>query len=246
MLKDIADISFANTPTAINRENQIRTMTVTAKVDAQHNVGKISNEVEAKLKTYNFPGDTYYEIAGENEYVTSALRDLVYMLLIAIAFIYMIMVAQFQSLKSPFIVMLTIPLAFTGGMLLLWATGFNLSVVAMLGLLVLSGVVVNNGIVFVDCANQLVRDGKELHDALIETGRIRIRPIIMTAITTILGLTTIALGIGDGTDMVQPMGIVVIGGLLYATVLTLFVIPVLYSVFNKKSAKRLEKSGGNE
>ena len=156
------------------------------------------------------------------------------MILIAIAFIYMIMVAQFQSLKSPFIVMFTIPLAFTGGLLLLWILGFNISIVAMLGILVLAGVVVNNGIVFVDYANQLVAEDKTVREAILQTGRDRIRPIIMTAITTILGLVTISLGIGEGTDMVQPMGIVVIGGLMYATLLTLFVIPVLYEVFNKK------------
>lgn len=245
-LKDIASIEFADTLRSISHQNQVRKMSVTAAVDSSHNIGKVSRELENKLKDYKFPGDCYYETSGENEYITSALRDLVYMVLIAVAFIYMIMVAQFQSLKSPFIVMFTIPLAFTGGILLLWALGFNLSVVAMLGLLVLSGVVVNNGIVFVDYANKLIEDGMEMREALIETGRARIRPIIMTAITTILGLTTIALAIGEGTDMVQPMAIVVIGGLLYATVLTLFVIPALYEIFNKKHAKKSKRSAEAE
>ncbi|MBQ9949590.1 MAG: efflux RND transporter permease subunit [Clostridia bacterium] len=243
LLKDIAQITLADTPKSITHENQVRTMTVNAEVEATHNVGKLTAEFERKLESYDFPGDCYYVTGGENEYIESALRDLLYMLFIALAFIYMIMVAQFQSLKSPFIVMFTIPLAFTGGFLLLWALGFNLSIVAMLGLLVLAGVVVNNGIVFVDYANQLVESGMNLREAMIETGKTRIRPIIMTAITTILGLVTMALGIGEGTDMVQPMAIVVIGGLIYATLLTLFVIPALYEIFNKKSKKKEEQKG---
>ena len=233
-LSDIAEIVFTDAPKSITHINQVRTMTVTASIDKDHNIGKVSNVVNEKIKAYQFPGDTYYEADGENEYINTALRDLAYMIIISVALIYMIMVAQFQSLKSPFIVMFTIPLAFTGGLLFVWILGFNLSVIAMLGFLVLSGVVVNNGIVFVDYANQLIEGGMDVRTAMIETGRARIRPIIMTAITTILGLTTIALAIGEGTDMVQPMAIVVIGGLLYATLLTLFVIPVLYEMFNKK------------
>ena len=236
-LEDIAQISFKAAPKSISHNNQVRTMEVTATIDADHNVGKVSEVVAKKLREYKFPGDTYYEEDGENEFINEALRDLIYMILIAVALIYMIMVAQFQSFKSPFIVMFTIPLAFTGGLLLLWLLGFNLSIIAMLGLLVLSGVVVNNGIVFVDYANQLIEGGMSMRDAMLETGRARIRPIIMTAITTILGLTTLALGIGDGTDMIQPMAIVVIGGLTYATLLTLFIIPTLYELFHKKKKK---------
>ena len=130
--------------------------------------------------------------------------------------------------------MFTIPLAFTGGLLALWMTGFEVSVVAMLGFLVLSGVVVNNGIVFVDYVNQLRASGMEKREALVEAGRTRIRPILMTAITTILGLSTLALGLGEGSDMLQPMAVVTIGGLIYATALTLFVVPALYDIFYRK------------
>ena len=122
------------------------------------------------------------------------------------------------------------PLAFTGGLLLLWVSGCDLSVIAMLGFLVLAGVVVNNGIVFVDYANQLRDDGMERRQALLQTGRDRIRPILMTALTTVLAMTTMALGIGDGAEMTQPMAIVTIGGLSYATLLTLFVVPVIYDL----------------
>ena len=150
------------------------------------------------------------------------------------------MVAQFQSLKSPFIVMFTIPLAFTGGLLALWITGMEISVISMLGFLVLAGVVVNNGIVFVDYVNQLRLEGMEKTEALVLAGRTRIRPILMTALTTILGLFTLALGIGEGADMLQPMAVVTIGGLTYATLLTLFVVPALYSLFHRKPMKKIE------
>lgn len=134
------------------------------------------------------------------------------MISLAVVFIYLIMVAQFQSLLSPFIVMFTIPLAFTGGFLALLLTGTELSMIAMLGFLVLSGIIVNNGIVFVDYVNQLRLDGMAKKEALVRAGLTRIRPIMMTALTTILGLSTMALGIGMGADMLQPMGIVTIGG----------------------------------
>ena len=130
--------------------------------------------------------------------------------------------------------MFTMPLAFTGGLLALWIFGFDLSVISMLGFLVLAGVVVNNGIVFVDYANQLRLEGMEKREALLTAGRDRIRPILMTALTTILGLSTLAFGVGEGAELLQPMAVVVIGGLLYATALTLFVVPVLYDLFNRK------------
>ena len=162
------------------------------------------------------------------------------MVLLALVLIYAIMAAQFQSLLSPFIVMFTIPLAFTGGLLALWILGFDLSVVAMLGFLVLSGVVVNNGIVFVDSVNQLRLEGMEKRDAIVETGRRRIRPILMTALTTILGLFTTALAVGQGADLLQPMAVVIIAGLAYATLLTLFIVPALYDIFRRKELKRVE------
>ncbi len=156
------------------------------------------------------------------------------MILLAVVFIYLIMVAQFQSLKSPFIVMFTIPLAFTGGLFALFISGSEISLIAMLGFLMLAGVVVNNGIVFIDYANTLRKEkGLTVKDALIETGRTRIKPILMTALTTILGLSTMALGIGQGSEMIQPLGIVTIGGLVYSTILTLYLVPVLYMMMNR-------------
>lgn len=233
-LYDIAAKQETDSVSSINRENGARTMSVSAGVDARHNIGLVSRELEKKLADYELPEGYTVEIAGENETINSAMTDLVKMIALAVVFIYLIMVAQFQSLMSPFIVMFTIPLAFTGGLLALWLTGSELSIIAMLGFLVLAGVVVNNGIVFVDNINQLRLAGMGRTEAILETGRTRIRPVLMTALTTILAMSTMALGIGDGAEMTQPMAIVTIGGLTYATLLTLLVVPVLYDIFRKK------------
>ena len=233
-LYDIAAKQETDSVSSINRENGARTMSVSAGVDARHNIGLVSRELEKKLADYELPEGYTVEIAGENETINSAMTDLVKMIALAVVFIYLIMVAQFQSLMSPFIVMFAIPLAFTGGLLALWLTGSELSIIAMLGFLVLAGVVVNNGIVFVDNINQLRLAGMDRTEAILETGRTRIRPVLMTALTTILAMSTMALGIGDGAEMTQPMAIVTIGGLTYATLLTLLVVPVLYDIFRKK------------
>lgn len=163
------------------------------------------------------------------------------MLALALLFMYLIMVAQFQSLRSPFIIMFTVPLAFTGGLLALWIADMPVSVIAMIGFVMLSGIIVNNGIVFIDYTNQLIAEGKPKRAALIEAGKTRMRPIIMTALTTILGLCTMAIGVGMGSDMVQPMAVVTIGGLIYGTVLTLFVVPCIFDLFHRKEKARLRE-----
>lgn len=239
-LYDIASAEDAESVSSINRENQVRYMSVTAGVDNDHNIGLVSRELEKKLADYDVPAGYTVEIQGETETINSAMGDLILMIVLAIAFIYLIMVAQFQSLLSPFIVMFTIPLAFTGGLLALWITGNPISVIAMLGFLMLSGVVVNNGIVFVDYVNQLRLEGMDKKEALIQTGRTRLRPILMTALTTILAMLTMAIGLGDGAEMTQPMAIVTIGGLAYATLLTLLVVPVLYDIFHRRPMRKVD------
>lgn len=238
-LSEIAAVTEAASASAIHRENQARTVTVTAQIADGYNIGLVSREVEKLLADYEMPEGCSYAIEGENEMIQSTMSDLILMIALAIAFIYLIMVAQFQSLLSPFIVLFTIPLAFTGGLLALWITGKELSVIAMLGFLMLAGVVVNNGIVFVDYANGLRLEGMERAEALVQTGRDRIRPILMTAMTTIFGLATMALGLGAGGDMLQPLAIVTIGGLTYATLLTLFIVPAIYDIFLKKDPKKV-------
>ena len=217
-------------------------MSVTAEIADGDNIGLVSSRVKKALSEYGAPEGYSIEMTGEDETINEAMVELLKMLGLAIVFMYLIMVAQFQSLLSPFIVMFTVPLAFTGGFLGLWITGRPVSVIAMIGFVMLSGIIVNNGIVFVDYANQLMGSGMACKEALIETGRTRLRPIIMTALTTILGLSTMAIGVGMGSDMVQPMAIVTIGGLLYGTVLTLFIVPCVFSLFHRdrKSSQKEE------
>ena len=234
----MATIEETDGLSSIQHDKQERYVSVTATVKTDSNVGLVGREVQNKLKEYT-PKEGYtVEIQGESETINQSLKDLGLMILLAIVFIYLIMVAQFQSLKSPFIVMFTIPLAFTGGLLALWICGCEISLIAMLGFLMLAGVVVNNGIVFIDYANYLRKEkGLPVKDALIQTGKTRLKPILMTALTTILGLSTMALGMGQGSEMIQPLGIVTIGGLVYSTMLTLYLVPALYMIMNKDKKK---------
>ena len=237
---DVAEIRDSQSLSTISRASQRRLVTVSFGIAEGYSANLVSDAFAEKLKGYSLPAGYSADLAGENETVMGIMEDLVWMVLVAVLLIFLIMVAQFQSFKSPIIVMFTIPLAFTGGLLALLATGMDLSIVSMLGFLVLSGVVVNNGIVFIDCVNQLRIGGMEKREALIETGRIRLRPILMTALTTILGMSTMALGQGTGAEMMQPMAVVSIGGLSYATLMTLFIVPVLYDLLNGKKMKARE------
>ena len=233
-LKELVDFEETESFSSIRRENQTRYVTVTASIDEGHNIGLVSDEVQKKLGEYETPKGITVEMAGEDETINEAMVEVLKMLALALVFMYLIMVAQFQSLLSPFIIMFTIPLAFTGGFLGLYLTDNPVSVIAMIGFVMLSGIIVNNGIVLVDYINQLRRGGMDKKEAIVEAGRTRLRPIFMTALTTILGLLTMAMGMGMGADMVQPMAIVTIGGLLYGTLLTLFVVPCIYDLLNRK------------
>ena len=176
-------------------------------------------------------------MSGESETIKDTFSDLFLMLALAIVFIYLVMVAQFQSFLFPFIVMFTIPLAFTGGFWALFITGTPVSVITLIGLVVLVGIVVNNGIVFVDYANQLIACGMPTRAALIKTGKDRLRPILMTALTTIIALLGMAFDTSMGSEMLKPIAITTIGGMLYSTLLTLVFIPVMYSILRKDKKK---------
>ncbi|MDO5155190.1 MAG: efflux RND transporter permease subunit [Eubacteriales bacterium] len=232
-IKKIADVENTQSLSSIRRNNQTRYITISGQVSEGYTTTDVANRVEKQLKNFSLPSGYSIEFKGENETVMEALGQVLLMMVLAIAFMYLIMVAQFQSLKSPFIVMFTIPLAFTGGFAALYFTGHDVSIIAMVGLVMLAGIIVNNGIVFVDSVNQLRETGMTVRDAIILTGRHRLRPITMTALTTILGLSTMALGAGMGADMAQPMALVTIGGLIYGTLLTLFIVPCIYEIFNK-------------
>lgn len=237
-LSKVADFVDASGLQTISRKSQTRYMSVTAEVDDDHNIGLVSNDLNKKLKSYEVPDGYEVEMTGEDETINEAMAELFKMLGLAIVFMYLIMVAQFQSLRSPFIIMFTVPLAFTGGLLALWIADMPISVIAMIGFVMLSGIIVNNGIVFVDYTNQLIDKGLPKKKALVQAGMTRLRPIIMTALTTILGLCTMAAGFGMGADMVQPMAVVTIGGLIYGTLLTLLVVPCIYDLFHRKEKKR--------
>ena len=235
-LSDIAQFEEGYTLGTINRDAQTRYISVTAGVDDDHNVSLLSNEIQKELDKIDLPEGYSIEMAGEDEMIADAMNQLYLMLLLAVIFIYLVMVAQFQSLLSPFIIMFTIPLAFTGGLFALYFTGNEVSVVAMIGFVMLAGIIVNNGIVMVDFINQLRRGGMEKKDAIIESGKTRLRPILMTALTTILSMSTMAVGLGEGSEMMQPMAIVTVGGMLYGTLLTLIVVPCIYDAFNRNKS----------
>ncbi len=232
-VKDVASVEMIKGFTSINRENGSRVTTISAQFEEGYNGSLVSIDVEDKLEDYVLPIGYEYVVLGENEEIMTAFNVLGFAILLGIVLIYMIMAAQFQSLTYPFIIMFTIPLAFTGGFFILYFADMSVSVVSVIGLIILTGVVVNNGIVLVDYTNQLVEEGKEIMDALLEAGRTRLRPVIMTALTTILALTTMALGIGEGAEMIQPMAVTSIGGLIYATMLTLVIVPIMYYIITE-------------
>lgn len=240
-LSELATFEDTETSMSVNRLNQTRYIPVTAQLADGYNIGLVSDAVEKALKDYELPDGYTIEMTGENETITDAMQQLYLMLILALIFMYLIMVAQFQSLLSPFIIMFTIPLAFTGGFLGLLISGSEVSVIALIGFVMLSGIIVNNGIVLVDYINQLRAQGMEKKEAIMTAGRTRMRPVLMTAMTTILALSTMVFSHDMGADMSRPMSVVTIGGLTYGTLLTLIVIPCIYDVFS--GGKEREKRG---
>ncbi|MDR3315132.1 MAG: efflux RND transporter permease subunit [Coriobacteriales bacterium] len=234
LLTDIATIEPFSGYESIARNDQTRTVTVSIGIAEGYNVGKVGDEVNQVVAAYTPPVGYQVEVAGEAEEITQAMNDLVLVVILAIAFVYLIMVAQFQSLKYPFIIMFTIPLSAIGMIAALLIAGMALSIVAVVGFVLLVGIVINNGIVLVDYVNQLRAGGMNTRDALIAGGRARLRPIFMTAMTTIFGMTVMALAMGAGSEMSQPIAVAIIGGLLFATLLTLLICPALYELFTGK------------
>ena len=244
-LEEIAEFQNTQALSSINRSDQNRYISVSASIADGYNVGIVSARVEDALEDYEVPDGYKLVFTGENETINDAMEQVLLMLLLALVFMYLIMVAQFQSLLSPFIIMFTIPLAFTGGFLGLFISGSEVSVIAMIGFVMLSGIIVNNGIVLIDYMNQLREEGMEKREAILTAGRTRLRPVLMTALTTILALSTMVFSHDMGAEMAKPMAIVTIGGLLYGTLLTLIVIPCIYDSFirEKKVKKGKEKKG---
>ena len=240
-LRDIAAFERTEGVNSIRRDAQSRMITVSASIADGYNIGLVGNEVQKLLEHYDAPDGYTMKLTGENETINDAMGQLMLMMVLAIVFMYLIMVAQFQSLLSPFIIMFTIPLAFTGGFLGLFLGGFEVSVIAMIGFIMLAGIIVNNGIVLIDYMNQLRESGMEKREAILTAGKTRLRPVLMTAMTTILAMSTMVFSSDMGSDMARPMVVVIIGGLLYGTLLTLFVIPCIYDwMMRRKKDKKKE------
>ena len=233
-LGEFATRSEAAGMASIQRENQSRYITVTSVTREGYNTSLLSREAAEKLQGIQLPAGCTWQLAGESTQVDEMISQMSQMLLLALILIYLVMVAQFQSLLSPFIVLFTVPLAFTGGMIGLILSGEDLSIMSLMGFLVLMGVVVNNGIVFVDYTNQLRQGGLERREALVASGKTRMRPILMTTLTTVLAMVTMLFSTDPGSELGRGMAIVIIGGLTYATLMTLFIVPVIYDLLFRR------------
>ena len=240
-LGDIAKLEETVSLNTIHRDQQRRYITVSADVADGCNVTKVTTAAQAAIAEVDLPQGITASFQGENEAIMDAIRQLLLMLLLGIVLVYLVMVAQFQSLRSPLIVMFTIPLAFTGGFLALLLAGIEVSVVSLVGFVMLVGVIVNNGIVLVDYINQLRLEGMGRREAIIEAGVTRLRPILMTSLTTILGLVVMAFGKDVGTALMQPVALVCIGGLLYATLMTLLVVPCMYDILSRRDLRKVNE-----
>ena len=236
-LSEFATLDYGSSVSGINRSNGQRQMSVTAETKEGFNTAILSREVEDLLNDYELPEGYSVEFGGETSNTNDMLEQMSKLLLLGFLLIYLVMVAQFQSLLSPFIVIFTVPLAFTGGLLAMLLTGEQMSLITLMGFLVLMGTVVNNGIVFVDYTNQLRIGGMERKDALAATGKTRMRPILMTAFTTILAMLAMVFSRDTASELGRGMAIVVAGGLFYATFMTMFLVPVLYDVLYRKEVK---------
>ena len=233
-LAAVADVEIVEGPSEIRRIGQQRVAVVSANLNGI-DLGAATREIYGALNGLDWPEDISYVIGGQNMEMERSLNSLYFALALALFLVYVVMASQFESFLHPFVIMFTIPFALTGVILVLWAFSVPLSVVVFLGIIVLAGIVVNNAIVLVDYVNQLRRRGMSKTDALIQAGSVRLRPILMTTTTTVLGLIPMALGLGEGAEIRTPMAITVIAGLTSSTILTLVVIPTVYSVFDRRT-----------
>ena len=242
-LRDVARIEESFSSPTIERENRQRIVTVKGAVGANVALGDALAEVNAMLAEYDAPTGITLELGGTIEEQGDAFSDILTLLVLIIILVYVVMATQFESLTDPFIIMFTVPFAVSGVFIALWLTNTPLSLIALIGAIMLVGIVTKNGIVLVDYMNLLVERGSSLADAVIEGGKSRLRPVLMTSLTTILGMVPMALGIGEGSEIWQPMGISVVGGLLVSTLLTLFIVPSLYAMLEgRKERKEARKA----
>ncbi|WP_368659076.1 efflux RND transporter permease subunit [Metabacillus halosaccharovorans] len=240
-LGDISTIQVGEGPVSIQRIDKQPAVQYTVRYSNSTNLGDFSNLVDKEIKELDLPEETDISFSGDRELLESSMDDMLLAFILAVIFIYIVMAAQFESFKYPFVIMFTVPLMLIGVAVALTVTKSPISLTVVIGLIVLAGIVVNNAIVIVDFINQKKAQGFKTYDALVESVRVRLRPILMTALTTILGLVPLALGLGEGTEINRPMGITVIGGLISSTFLSLFIIPIVYSLVDRETRRMNKK-----
>ena len=249
-LADMATWDTGSAPDSITSEDQTQYVSVTADTLDGYNTTVQARVLEKKLNEFalsdEMPEGCSFSMGGESDSVNFMVNEMVQWLSLALPFVYLVMVAQFQSLLSPFIVLFTIPLAFTGGLLGMLFTGQQLTMISLMGFIVLMGTVVNNGIVFVDYANQLRLGGMERRAALIATGKTRMRPILMTTLTTVLAMLQLVFSNDMASQLMSGMAIVIICGLSYATLMTLYIVPILYDILFRKPPLNVDVGSDDE
>ena len=233
-LEAVADISLRSGPSEIRRLDQSRVAIISANL-AFGDLGAAASEVQSILDSTPLPVGIGAQITGQNEEMQASMRSMQFTLILAVFLVYLVMASQFESLIHPFVILFTIPLALVGAVLALYVTGTPINVVAFIGVIMLAGIVVNNAIILVDMINKLRASGVNKSAAIIEAGKARLRPILMTTLTTTLGLLPMAIGFGEGSEVRTPMAITVIGGLLTSTLLTLLLIPAVYSLMDRRA-----------
>jgi HAE1 family hydrophobic/amphiphilic exporter-1 len=242
-LSAVADVKLERGPSEIRRIDQERVALITANLKGR-DLGSVSQDIQNIIDRTLLPPDFRIRIGGQQREMVTSFDSMKLAIALAIFLVYLVMASQFESLVQPFIIMFTIPFALIGVILTLWVTGIPISVVVLIGLIMLAGIVVNNAIVFIDYINQLRKRGMAKREAIKQAGQVRLRPILMTTITTVLGLLPMALGLGEGAELRTPMAVTVIGGLLIGTLLTLVVIPTVYDVVvRERGSEQLEVRG---
>jgi HAE1 family hydrophobic/amphiphilic exporter-1 len=232
-LSEIAEITFGSSPKEILRKNQNRIGRVTSQMDKGLALEHVANNIRQETASIELPMNYRISVTGEEEKRQESMSSLGFALLLSVILVYMVMASQFESLIHPFTILLTIPLAVVGSIIIFFALGKTLNIMALIGIIMLAGIAVNNSIILVDRINQLIREGNTRRDAILQAGQQRIRPIIMTSLTTVLALLPLTFGFGESASLRSPMALAVIGGLVTSTLLTLVVIPCVYDILDR-------------
>jgi HAE1 family hydrophobic/amphiphilic exporter-1 len=241
MLREVATIVEDFIPPVIQREDRQRVVTVSVALGDGVPLGTIANAAREVIRETVTPAGVTVVLSGSVEDQENAFRDMGLLLVLVLLLVYIVMAKQFESFSQPLIIMISVLFAFTGVFLALWITNTPLSLIALIGAIMLVGIVVKNGIIIVDFTNLQRERGLPINEAVITAGKSRLRPVLMTSLTTIFGMMPLAIGAGEGSEMWQPMGIAIIGGMTFSTLLTLLVVPTVYATFNIGRAKKERK-----